>query len=141
MSKQVRVGAGVMIFNRENKILLGKRFSDLYDSHSECWSAPGGKVEYGESLIDCAIREVKEETNLDIKSVEVFCMNNEIGDNVHAITIGLKANTFSGKTQTTEPGIIGDWQWFSLDDLPKPLFRPTQTMIDCYKQGKFNLLD
>lgn len=38
------------------------------------WNIPGGKQELGESAIDCAIREIKEEINLTISDLEeVYC--------------------------------------------------------------------
>ena len=35
--------------------------------HPGLWGPPGGHTEKGETPLDCAVREVKEETNLDIK--------------------------------------------------------------------------
>ena len=63
MENIVRVGVGIYIFNQEHQVLLGQRKS----VHGYgCWCPPGGHLEFGETNEQAAIREVKEETNLDI---------------------------------------------------------------------------
>jgi 8-oxo-dGTP diphosphatase len=59
------VSAGAIVLNNEGKILLilGPRRG---------WEQPGGNVEEGESIRDAVIREVKEETGIDIE-VTKFC--------------------------------------------------------------------
>lgn len=52
------------VIEREDKILLIKRKNEPYKGS---WALPGGFVEYGEDVESAAKREVKEETNLDLK--------------------------------------------------------------------------
>ena len=53
----------IIIVNEKEEILLvqHKKSNRLY------WVLPGGRIEYGEDFAACAVRELKEETNLDIK--------------------------------------------------------------------------
>jgi ADP-ribose pyrophosphatase YjhB (NUDIX family) len=57
-----------IIIETESKgVILIKRKNAPYG-----WAIPGGFVDYGESLEDAAIREAREETNLDIKQLRQF---------------------------------------------------------------------
>lgn len=58
-------GAAAIIINKEGKILLQRR------SDKDSWGLPGGCQELGESFKDTIIREVKEETNLDIEEKDL----------------------------------------------------------------------
>ena len=55
-------------------ILLIRR-SETTDAYPNCWALPGGFLDKGESIEDCAVRELMEETGIDAKmlaSVGVF---------------------------------------------------------------------
>ena len=56
-----RVGVAVIVRNEKDEFILGYRKSNL-GYHT--WGLPGGKLDFGEELKDCAMRELKEETNL-----------------------------------------------------------------------------
>ena len=69
----------IIIDNIDNKkkILLVKRASDK-KLFPNAWSFPGGKVEEWESLEDAVVREVKEETWLDLLSFEKYSFINHL---------------------------------------------------------------
>ena len=64
-ANSMRPAAAVAIIN-DHKILMLKRIDNGK------WTLPGGTMELNESLIDCAVREVKEETGLEINVTDVI---------------------------------------------------------------------
>lgn len=66
---QITVVAAI-IYNSKNKVLITKRPEHIH--LGGLWEFPGGKVENGESYKSALIREIKEETNLDISVGDLF---------------------------------------------------------------------
>lgn len=60
-----------IIRNDSGEILIVKRHPKS-KTDPEMWELPGGKVEKGEHFADALVREIKEETNLDV-NVGDFC--------------------------------------------------------------------
>ena len=137
MDKIIKVGIGVMIKDG-NKILLGHRSAKRKDTggifEPDTWTLPGGKQEYDETVIDTAIREVKEETNLDIKNPEVFSVSDDFQPDRHFVTIEMITEEFSGELKIMEPTKEDDWQWFDLNDLPDNIYSPSRVFIEKYKE-------
>lgn len=139
--KKVGAGFGVMIL-KNRKILLGKRHEDSKKADSELhgegtWTMPGGKLEFGESFEEGAVREVKEETGIEIKNPKVICVNNDKNEHAHFITIGLLVTEFKGIEKIMEPDEITIWKWFKSKELPKNIFPPSKKILENYKQKKF----
>ncbi|WDG10331.1 NUDIX hydrolase [Vibrio campbellii] len=127
MNKQVRVGVATIIL-RDGAILLGERVG----SHgANTWATPGGHLELGESIEDCAKREVLEETGLIVDSLEKFTFTNDIfeKEGKHYVTLFVVASSASGEPQVTEPDKCKQWKWCRLDDLPEPLFLPLINLL------------
>lgn len=60
MTEKFRRNAGIVVFNRERKVLLCRR-NDIADS----WQFPQGGIEENETPAQAALRELKEETSLE----------------------------------------------------------------------------
>ena len=132
------IGVGIMML-RDGKVLLGKRSDDPEkadsDLHGEgTWTMPGGKLEFGESLEEAAIREVLEETGIRIseQSLEFISVANDVGKDAHFITIGFLCRQFNGEPVVKEPEEITEWKWFEFDSLPGRLFVPSSEVLENY---------
>lgn len=115
---QARVGVGVMVI-RNGKVLMALRTT----SHgANTYQFPGGHLEYLESFEDCARREVREECGIEIHNLEFTYIANMLAfAPKHFVHVGLAAEWKSGEAQQMEPEKSGPWNWFSFDELPRPL--------------------
>jgi len=62
------VGVGVCVLE-DNKVLLARRRSPPKIGE---WSLPGGAQEIGETIKECALREVREETGLEVRILKLI---------------------------------------------------------------------
>ena len=132
-----RVGIGVMIQNEKGEALLGLR----QGSHGAGeWSFPGGHLEFGETVFQTAQREVKEETGLDVNQFKLISVADEMryikSDGKHYLNIGVKAEYQGGEPKVMEPDKCKEWEWFSLDNLPKKMLEGTELTIRNFKAGE-----
>jgi len=106
-------GLAVIVAVIDNgKILLTKR------EDFEVWCLPGGGVEEGESLAEAGIREVKEETGLDVELTRLVGVYSRMGggmNDVHAVLYAAKP--IGGELKTQRYKTI-DVTYFPFDELP-----------------------
>jgi ADP-ribose pyrophosphatase YjhB (NUDIX family) len=65
--------ASVVVVDEQNRILLHRR------ADNGQWALPGGVMEIGESIADCARREVREETGLDVELLGIVGIYSDPG--------------------------------------------------------------
>lgn len=126
---QPKVGVATIIKNDKNEILLGFRIGKL---GYRTWGLPGGKLDFGEDTKECAKRELKEETNLDVDvdDLTLAGVTSAIYDEeTHYITIIYEAKKYKNEISLTEPEKCEKWEWFSLDNLPNSLFLPLNNYV------------
>tara|TARA_B100000941_G_scaffold283845_1_gene253840 strand:- start:3407 stop:3877 length:471 start_codon:yes stop_codon:yes gene_type:complete len=140
----MRNGVGVIIFNKNKKIFVGKRKDNPVDK----WQMPQGGVDEGEDYFSAMKRELKEETSIInvkiLKELEGF-FEYELPENLIGI---IWKGQFRGQKQkwfiaeylgadseinlnTKNPEFI-EWKWISPDELPK-------VIVD-FKKNMYNKL-
>ena len=114
------VGVGVVVFNDQKQVALVKRGNEPAKG---LWAIPGGKVELGEQVRETAIREVREECNIEIEPqdllgvVDLILKDNNGKVQYHYILIDYLAKYTTGdltpQSDATEAG------WFFQHELDK----------------------
>lgn len=138
LNKKPGVGFGAMLL-KNNQVLLGKRHDDPEKAssflHGEgTWTMPGGKLHFQEKFYDAVYREVLEETGIKINKnkIKLISISNDIVEDAHFITLGFLINDFNGEPKIMEPDEITCWRWFNLDDLPQPIYFPSEKVLKAY---------
>ena len=92
-----------MVYDENGNILVQNRTKSDWPGIT----FPGGHVEINETLEEAVIREIKEETGLDIKN-PILCGIKERpwGDGVRYIGLLYKTNEFSGSLKESEEGEV-----------------------------------
>ena len=134
--KRPHVGVGILIINKRNQILLGKRKS----KHGlATWGPPGGHLEFMETLEDCAMRETLEETGLKIINPKFFALTNDFfeDNNKHYVSIFMKViYPEDQQVRNLEPHNLEQWRWFNVNELPDDLFLPLRQLVNDKNYGK-----
>ncbi len=132
--KLPQVVLGVLVF-KGDKVLLGKRKKG--DAAGE-YAGPGGHLKFSETLEECAVRKVKEETGITVKNVQIIALTNVLQwGNSHYIDIEAVAEWESGDPQVTGSDMFDNWNWYEKEGLPEPLIIGDKNGFEAISTGKF----
>lgn len=123
-------GVILFVFNDEDKVLMQLRTD--YNS----WGFPGGSMELGESFEEVAIRELKEETNLEIdelKLIKVLSGKDTYreypnGDKLYDVTAIFVIKKYHNDLKINDKE-SKKLKWFSIDNLPENMPEYTKNYI------------
>ncbi len=63
------------------------------------------------------------------KDLKVISLTNDIVTDAHFVTVGMLCEMKSCEPKVMEPDEITKWEWFALNALPKPLFKPSEKIL------------
>lgn len=124
----IRVGSAVVIENDKGEILLAKSNKEPVKGQ---WTVPGGGIKFCEKIKDAVIREIKEETGLDIELTKFITVYELIiPEKEHRIIFYHKGKPKSGKTKTSDD--ISEVVWVKPENIKK-LNKVAYTVFDVLK--------
>lgn len=121
MTEELPNAASVAIL-REGKVLLIKR---AYAPYQHLWTLPGGRLEPGESIEQCAVREIQEELALAIRNPRPVMVQALGRDGTFRLAI-FATRDFSGTLRPSDE--IADHKW--VDPTALISFRTTTRLDD-----------
>lgn len=107
----------LVFVKRNRQVLLGLKTRGL---GAGLWNGFGGKVENKEAVVEAAIRELREESNLvvpenKLQPLGVVTYEEERNPNVSVVYV-FSADTYEGDIKPSEE--MNPIQWYSYDDIP-----------------------
>jgi len=116
-----------------NNVLLGKRSGSPGQGE---WALPSGYIEYEDDFLTTAVREMKEETNLDVEIRAIInTVSSFLSPRFHFLTIYVLACVVGGELAARDDLEAVDW--FPLSGpLPEMAFQEDIDMIEWYSMNK-----
>lgn len=120
------VGVGVVIFDDEDRILLVERGRD---PQRGMWAVPGGKVAYGEPMVDTAVREAREETGLIVEVDRIVWVGEVLTETHHLVLVDYSARVVGGTLCAGDDAAQA--RWVTIDEARRLPLTPTMVeMLD-----------
>lgn len=121
------------IILHKNRIVLVKRKNSPFKNY---YALPGGFVDYGETVENAVIREIKEETGLETKIKNIFGVYSdpERDPRGHTVTIVYELNVIGGRMKPGSDAV--SVKIFSLNDIPELAF-DHQKILEDFKKISF----
>ena len=100
-------------------VLLIERANDPFKG---CWAFPGGFMDMEENAEDCAKRELKEETGMEVRSLEYLGTFSEVNRDPRGRTITIAYYAVVEKSDVIGADDASRAKWFPIDSIPSLAF-------------------
>lgn len=102
----ILIHVSTIIVNSQKKILFVQEAKAI---HRGMWNFPGGHVEFGEHPTKAAIREVREETGLDVSLKSIVGIYSGISPNLQSLRFVFEAASYGGTPEAGDEILTLSW--------------------------------
>ena len=121
--QKLRVSSCAIIFDTQGRVLLHQRADNGH------WALPGGGLDLGESIEHCCLREVREETGLEVRIVRLIGVYTDPrwsvirypnGETNQSVAVTFECRVTGGEARIDHESLA--LEWFDPRNLPQPFF-------------------
>ena len=108
-----------LIIKKDNKVLLFFRNDGFFNYDGGWWVLPAGHIEQHETAKDAAIREAKEELDIDIAPEDIKCVHiiSNLASRTESFDFFFEVSKFSGQIRNCEGDKCADMQYFTINEI------------------------
>lgn len=119
----------VILITEEDRVLLGRRGGEGNYALG-AWCLPGGFIEFDEDFLTAALREVREETGLEVEILSLLSVkSNFLRPGLHTLVVVLKARIIGGELRAGDD--LTELGWYPLaGPFPEMAFEADQSIIE-----------
>ena len=109
----MKIYVSTVVENEGKFILVRENKEQCYGK----WNIPSGHVEENEFITRAAVREVKEETNLDVELAGLIAVYNNMFENFNSISFVFSCNITQNTKIDFDKDEIIETNWFTFEEL------------------------
>jgi len=108
-----------LIIKNDDKVLLFFRNDGFFNYDGGWWVLPAGHIEQGETAMAAAIREAKEELDIDIAPGDIKCVHvtSNLASRTESFDFFFEVTKYTGTIRNCEGDKCADMQYFTLDEV------------------------
>lgn len=130
-----------LIIKQNNKVLLFFRNDGFFNYDGGWWVLPAGHIEQGETAMHAAIREAKEEMDIDIDPKDIKCIHvmSNLASRTQSFDFFFEVSKFTGTIRNCEGDKCVDMQYYTLDEIKnlKNVISPTRIALNALANKEF----
>ena len=132
--------AHTMLISGSSVFLLRRNRTGALDGW---YSLPGGHLELGETITECATRECSEETGIEVENLKLRRVHSYLFRGDQGLNFIFTSKEWTGLPHIGEPEFFNDGGFFLFDELPPKTLTWVKDAVDAYRknQNDFELVE